>query len=156
MDEKPQKGHAPFETPMVLCCFVRWGRSRPWAWRGHIDGVSHLWGVPAPLAGFPSIARASSLVACGRFPAAEGRTHQKKKTKRSGLVCWVVIDLNSNKLYLSFQFVGVTYGMKGSTGFAAIVDCDDTLRRFYHVSVALHKTRWYILLTCYIHTVTCL
>ena len=82
MDKKPQKGHAPFETPMVLCCFVRWGRSRPWAWRGHIDGVSHLWGVPAPLAGFPSIARASSLVACGRFPATVDQVDQKGPKRR--------------------------------------------------------------------------
>ena len=44
MDEKPQKGHAPFETPMVLFYFVRWGRSRPWSRWGHIDGVSHLGG----------------------------------------------------------------------------------------------------------------
>ena len=77
MDKKPQKGHAPFETPMVLCCFVRWGRSRPWAWRGHIDGVSHLWGVPAPLVGFPSISRASGLVVCGRFPATVDQVDQK-------------------------------------------------------------------------------
>ena len=61
MDEKPQKGPAPFETPMILFCFVRWGRSRPWSRWGHIDGVSHLWGMPTPLADFPSIARASSL-----------------------------------------------------------------------------------------------
>ena len=73
MDEKPPKGPSPLETPIVLCYFVRWGRSRPWAWRGHIDGVSHLWSVPAPLTAFPSIARASSLAVCGRFPAAVGR-----------------------------------------------------------------------------------
>ena len=82
MDKKPQKGRAPFETPMVLCCFVRWGRSRPWAWRGHIDGVSHLWGVPAPLVGFPSISRASGLVVCGRFPATVDQVDQKGPKRR--------------------------------------------------------------------------
>ena len=80
MGRKSPKTHQreiPLETPCFYLVLPGRGPSRPWAWRGGLDGLAHLWAVSTPLIASTPSTRASNLVGSGLArPLSAGMHHR--------------------------------------------------------------------------------